>query len=68
MADLSLAVTGMKCGGCSSGLKTKLEAVEGVNTVEANHKDNSVDVNFDENTIDEDSIKQFIEDAGYSVE
>ena len=68
MTNLSLAVTGMKCGGCSSGLKTKLEAVDGVHTVEASHKDNSVDVNFDEKTTDEESIKQFIEDAGYSVE
>ncbi len=45
--SISLAVTGMKCGGCESNVKTKLNAIDGVISVEAMNKENKVDVEFD---------------------
>lgn len=69
MAELlSLTVTGMKCGGCETNIKTKLEALEGVSSVVANHKEKVVELAFEPETITEDDIIDVIEDAGFSVE
>ena len=37
--SVSLAVTGMKCGGCESNVKSKLNSIEGVISVEAMSKE-----------------------------
>lgn len=65
---LSLTVTGMKCGGCETNVKTKLEALDGVSSVVANHKEKTVELEFDPEKIDEDDIIDVINDAGFKVE
>jgi len=66
--SISLAVTGMKCGGCESNVSMKLKDVEGVITVVASSKDNKVDVTFDPVKTALKTIVQVITDAGFLVE
>ena len=69
MSELvSLAVTGMKCGGCETNVKTKLNEVDGVISVEAMSKENKVDVEFDADKISVEAISSAITDAGFVVE
>jgi copper chaperone CopZ len=65
---LSLTVTGMKCGGCETNIKGKLEALDGVSSVVANHKEKTVELEFEPEKIDEDDIIDVITDAGFKVE
>lgn len=65
---LSLSVTGMKCGGCETNLKTRLEALDGVSSVVAKHKEKLVELEFEPEKIEEDDIIDVITDAGFKVE
>lgn len=65
--SVSLAVTGMKCGGCESNVKTKLSAIDGVLSVEAMSKENKVDVEYDAEKTSIDAISQVISEAGFVV-
>jgi copper chaperone CopZ len=64
---LSLSVTGMKCGGCETNVRTKLEALDGVSSVVANYKEKTVELEFEPEKIDEDAIIDVITDAGFNV-
>ena len=68
MTQVDLTVTGMKCGGCESNIKGKLEALAGVSKVEASFKDNLVSVEFDEAETDVDEITDVIIKVGFTVE
>ncbi|MCK5120565.1 MAG: mercuric reductase [Methylomarinum sp.] len=65
--SVSLAVTGMKCGGCESNVKTKLNAIDGVLSVEATSKENKVDIEFDAEKTNADVLIKAITEAGYVV-
>ncbi len=65
---VTLAVTGMKCGGCESNLTGKVKEIAGVVSVTASHKDKQVEVEFDTDQASLDEIKQAITDAGFTVE
>jgi copper chaperone len=62
-----LTVTGMKCGGCETNVTGKLEAINGVLSVAASHKDKEVSVEFDTEITSMDSIIDVITDAGFIV-
>lgn len=64
---ISLAVTGMKCGGCETIIKDKLSSLAGVVSVTASSKDKLVAVEFDVNSIDQDSIEEAITASGFTV-
>lgn len=66
--SISLVVTGMKCGGCESTVKTKLGAIEGIISVEASCKEDSVIVEFDQVSTNVVSISEAITEAGFTVE
>ena len=66
--SISLTVTGMKCGGCESNVKTKLSAVDGIISVNASHKENKVTVEFSQDSTDIAHISKVITDAGFTVE
>jgi len=66
--SVSLNVTGMKCGGCESNVKNKLQEIAGVLSVSAKHKDNKVDVEYDTAATSLDVIKQAIVEVGYTVD
>ena len=65
--SVSLAVTGMKCGGCESNVKTKLNAIDGVLSVEAASKENKVDIEFDAEKTNADVLIKAITEAGFVV-
>jgi len=66
--DVTLKVTGMKCGGCETNVKGKLSNITGVLSVDANNKEDSVNVEFNEASINLDEIKKVIGEAGFIVE
>ena len=66
--SVTLTVTGMKCGGCENTVKTKLQAVEGVNPVTPAFKSNAVAVEFDGDKVNLDTIKSVITQAGFTIE
>ncbi len=63
----SLNVNGMKCGGCEASVKEKLIVLDGVISVAADHKSGKVDVEFESEKISQDTIRDAIGAAGYSV-
>ncbi len=65
--SVSLDVTGMKCGGCETNVKKKLDATDGVISVEAKHKENKVDVEFDSAVTNVEAISSVITEAGFVV-
>ena len=65
---ISLDVMGMKCGGCETNVKTKLDTLEGIISVDASSKENKVDVEFDVDKTSIEAISQVIVDAGFTVE
>lgn len=63
----TLTVTGMKCGGCETNVKTALLAVAGVNAVTASSKNKEVVVEFDNAQTNLAAIKDVITKAGFTV-
>lgn len=66
--SVSLDVTGMKCGGCETNVKKKLDTVDGVISVEAMNKENKVNVEFDSDKTNVEAISTAITEAGFVVE
>lgn len=66
--SVSIAVAGMKCGGCEATITKALEAIDGVLHVKASHTDKKVDVEFDPTLTDLDALEDAITDAGFSVD
>lgn len=66
--SVSLAVTGMKCGGCETNVKSKLNILDGVLSVEAMNKENKVDVVYDPEKTNIAAISKAITEAGFVVE
>ena len=66
--SVELAVTGMKCGGCETNVKARLNAIEGVLAVNASSKEKKVNVEFDAEKTDLDAIRAAIVEAGFTVE
>jgi len=58
----------MKCGGCETNITSKLEAIEGVLSVNASSKNNEVNVEFDAEKTSLDVITNAIAGAGFTVE
>jgi copper chaperone len=66
--SVELTVTGMKCGGCEANVKTKLNSIDGVLSVNASSKEKKVSVEFDEDKTDLEAITAAIAEAGFTVE
>jgi len=66
MGRKTLSVTGMSCGGCEQNVTDALEALDGVDSVEADNESDTVEVVADE-SVSDDEIRTAIEDAGYEV-
>ena len=54
------------CGGCENRIQNALKTIEGVEKVVASHTEGTVEVTVRED-IEENTIKEKIEDIGYSV-
>ncbi len=64
----TIAVSGMKCGGCENTINTAVSAIDGVLSVKASHQDKKVEVEFDPSKTDIEAVEDAIEDAGFTVE
>ena len=66
MKKITLKVEGMVCNGCENRVKNALKTIEGIEKVEASYKKETVIVRA-KDEIQEESIKEKIEDIGFSV-
>ena len=64
----TIAVSGMKCGGCENTINTAVSAIDGVLSVKSSHQDKKVDVEFDPSKTNLEAIEDAIEDAGFGIE
>ncbi|MCI5587386.1 MAG: heavy metal translocating P-type ATPase [Lachnospiraceae bacterium] len=62
--EMKIKVNGMMCGHCEAHVKKALEAIEGIETATASHKENLVTITTTKD-IDEAIIKAAVEEAGY---
>ncbi|MGE0360166.1 MAG: cation transporter [Vicinamibacterales bacterium] len=65
--EVTLAVTGMTCGGCENAVKRAVGLLPGVAAVTASHRDNLVQVSFDPAVIAAADIAGKIRALGYTV-
>lgn len=63
----SITVTGMRCGGCETTVKSIVGLIDGVLVVNACSKNDQVDVEFESDKTNLDAIKAVITDAGFNV-
>jgi len=64
MAQETLSVEGMACGGCEETVESAVAALEGAESVEADNETDTVEI---EGEVDPDAVADAIEDAGYTV-
>lgn len=66
MKETVIKVKGMVCGGCENRVKNALEAVNGIESVEANHETGLVKVIAKED-IERKTMEDTINDIGFEV-
>ena len=66
MKETKIKVKGMVCEGCENRVKNALLAMEGIEKVEANHKEGMVTV-ITQKEIEKTIIEEKIEDLGFEI-
>ena len=66
MKETKIKVKGMVCEGCENRVKNALLAMEGIEKVEANHKEGIVTV-ITQKEIEKTIIEEKIEDLGFEI-
>jgi copper chaperone CopZ len=68
IAEKTLRVNGMTCGGCSASVEQALKNVDGVADVKAKYgPEGTVWVKYEDQKVDLPKIKQVITDTGFEV-
>lgn len=57
MKTEKILVANLKCGGCENTIKSKINAIEGVESVIVNHDEDSVSINYSGNAVRADFTK-----------
>ena len=65
--EITVAVKGMRCGGCEKAVERALMTCDGVLEVKASHQDAQVAIQFDPNRVGEAQLRQTIANAGYQA-
>jgi copper chaperone len=65
MAEVTLKIEGMKCGGCVASVKQALEVIEGVESVEVSLEQHTATVR---GTADPAILAEAVTSAGYPAE
>jgi len=65
--EMVLTVHGMDCGGCESLVHRRVEALPGIESVQASHVREEVLVVYDKSKVSVELIAQTIENTGYTV-
>ncbi len=63
----TLPVEGMTCTGCENNIQFALTSLEGVHSVDADHRAKTVHVAYNPDVISRDDIRRAIEDKGYRM-
>jgi copper chaperone len=63
----TIAVKGMKCGGCEANLQNALLPLAGVVSAKASSKDSSLEIEYDENVLSAERINQVIVEKGFQL-
>ncbi len=61
-------VEGMTCGGCEAGVRISVEKLDGVEEVEASHKEARATVTYDASKVSPEQIVEAIKKLGYKAE
>lgn len=61
-------VEGMTCGGCETAVKTVVKKLDGVEKVDASHRDKQATVTYDRAKVTSEQIVAAIERLGYKAE
>ncbi len=67
MESITLAVSGMSCGGCVNSIQNALNAKDGVRNATADLDRNEVHIEFDPGQIEQPALIAAIETAGFDV-
>jgi Cu+-exporting ATPase len=67
MVEKSIAVTGMTCSACAAHVQRAVSKLPGVASADVNIATEKLNVRYDENALDFASLKNAVEDAGYSL-
>ena len=59
-----LAVSNLKCGGCANTIKKRVEAIEGVDSVEVIEENSTIKLNFNSN-LTLDKVRDTLRKLGY---
>lgn len=68
MKYIKVQISGMRCGGCASGVERSLNRLEGIKYATVDVAKKEADVTFEENNLNEIEIKNAVEKLGYKVE
>ncbi len=66
MKEINIKVKGMMCEGCENRIKNAVSTINGVESVEANHREGTVRVLSNE-TVKKENIEEKIDDIGFEV-
>lgn len=67
MAEITLGIRGMHCGGCVSSVRTVLSALPGVEHVDVSLDPGQAVVRYDEARVQRPAMVQAIVEAGFEV-
>ena len=65
MTPLSLTMNGMSCTGCEQRIAAVLGRLDGVGTVEADHREGMIRLDYDPSVVTPETITARLADAGY---
>jgi copper chaperone CopZ len=68
LQEATIAVKGMKCGGCAKNVENALKSLPGISSVAVDLKGAKVKVVLDPSKTTVDQAKQKIKEAGYKPE
>lgn len=67
LVEMTLKVEGMSCDNCEASIATGVNALAGIDSISANHKDSTTFVRFNASETDPAKITAAIEGRGYHV-
>lgn len=67
MDNITLSISGMSCGGCTSSVTKVLQAIDGVSQVEVTLQPGQAKIEFDSAKAKIEDLRQAIESAGFDV-
>ncbi len=68
METITLKISGMTCGGCSSSLTKLFESEAGIESVTVSHDDNQATLSYDPSKVSTDRFEEIIDSAGFELE